>query len=136
MLDIGTGSGILCFVVMLLGAQFCFGLEIDPDCRENIAENREMNATGGAVTFVIGSTDALKSTTQFDFIMMNMIYTESAPLLPLCQLLVERNSPLIWSGILNYEKDEAVTSATNAGFILIDELVENEWWCGIFNSAS
>ena len=135
-LDIGTGSGILCFVAMQLGALFCCGLDIDPNCRENLAENREMNGIGFAVSFFIGSTDALKSTMRFDCIVMNMIQTESAPILSTCRKMIKKTGFLIWSGILNNEKEEAVALAANVDFNLIDEQIENEWWCGVFNTTS
>ena len=57
-LDVGAGSGVLCFVADHASAAFSLGLEIDPACRENLAENRAANPPNGPVSFLIGGIDA------------------------------------------------------------------------------
>lgn len=131
-LDIGTGSGVLCFVAAMAGAAKWLGVEIDPDCRENLAENRSLNAAAGSGAFVIGTTAALKGAARFDVIVMNMIHTESAPLLGDCRVLLSENGALLWSGILLCEKQRAVDAAAEQGFVLKRESFENEWWGGVF----
>lgn len=132
-LDVGTGSGVLCFVAVGLGSIFCCGLEIDPDCRENLSENRDANGLPErTLSFVIGSLGVVKNGMPFDVIAMNMIYTESAPLLPGCRSLLGTGGRLIWTGIVNDEKKEAVAAGNEAGFRLVRESSEEEWWCGLF----
>lgn len=131
-LDIGTGSGVLCFVAAMNGARVWLGVEIDPDCRENLAENRSLNNCTGCGAFVIGSTAALRASAFFDIIVMNMIHTESAPLLGDCRKLLAESGTLLWSGILRDEKQRAIDAAASEGFVLHGELSENEWWCGVF----
>jgi ribosomal protein L11 methyltransferase len=132
LLDIGTGSGVLCFTGALLGAARCIGVDIDADCRENIAENRMLNRDAGLCSFIIGPIDALKETATFKVIVMNMIHTESAPVLVKCSNILAEQGILIWSGILDNEHDAAISAAEQAGFHLRTYSVENEWWCGIF----
>ncbi len=130
-LDIGTGSGILCFAAAMAGAERCIGLEIDPECRDNLAENRILNA-GCNVSFVIGSIDSICKDTRFDLIVMNIIHSEASPLLTKCRFLLSPTGILIWSGILSDRKMEAVEDALTGGFLLNLEITENEWWCGRF----
>jgi len=138
-LDIGTGSGVLCFVADYLGAKRSIGVEIDGDCRENLAENLRDNPPNpdSSVSFIIGTLDSIRinniSTDKyFDVVIMNMLITESAPLLTQITPIIKKDSLLIWSGILTDESEEAISTAANFGFKISSTIVENEWWCGTF----
>jgi len=135
-IDIGTGSGVLCFVADYLGAKRAVGVEIDGDCRENLAENLRDNPphTGGNVAFVIGTLDAIRIDKDrcFDVVIMNMLLTESSPLLGQIIPIIKKDTALIWSGILVDESKEAVSAAGRFGFGLSSAIIENEWWCGTF----
>jgi ribosomal protein L11 methyltransferase len=134
-LDIGTGSGILCFVADYAGAKSCLGVEIDEDCRENLEENLRDNPprNNGDIGFLIGTLDAVDTDRKFDAVVMNMLSTESIPLLAQICKIIKKESILIWSGILADEKNEVITAAEKFGFTLSDSQVENEWWCGAFS---
>lgn len=151
-MDIGTGSGILCFVADYLGAGRSVGVEIDADCLGNLAENLRDNPprAGGGVAFVIGTLDAIRANTDvsagiggvvdtcikedgfFDIVIMNMLSTESVPLLERIAAVTRRGSTLIWSGILIDESADVVSAAKSYGFSLSSARTESEWWCGIF----
>jgi ribosomal protein L11 methyltransferase len=131
-LDIGTGSGVLCFVADLCGSAYTLGLEIDNDCRENIAENLRNNKPHGRIQFCIGSTDALDRATTFALVVMNMLMTESVPRISPVAALLKPNGRLIWSGLLMTEKKDAIAVARSHRLHLTAEKQENEWWCGIF----
>ncbi|KMQ52583.1 Ribosomal protein L11 methyltransferase [Chitinispirillum alkaliphilum] len=132
LLDIGTGSGVLCFVAQICGSAFSLGLEIDSECRENLAENRELNSVEGGVEFIIGSLECVKIESLFDTVVMNMLYRESVPLLRNVTELLSDSGELIWSGILLEEKDEIIRLARDFGLKIAAESIENEWWCGKF----
>jgi ribosomal protein L11 methyltransferase len=131
-LDLGTGSGVLCFVADCCGASQCLGAEIDPCCRENLAENLLLNAPSGRISFCIGSTGALKHAPLFDLAVMNMILTESAPLLSAVRSLLKPEGLLVWSGILADEHENTTKIASAHGFSLLSSETEKEWWCGVF----
>ena len=134
-LDIGTGSGVLCFVADRCGTSCALGVEIDPDCRENIAENLKNNRPAGCIAFLIGSTDALGKSALFDLVVMNMLLSESAPLIPDVYRLLKPLGRLIWSGILTEEHKETLALAKPHGLHLITQKEENEWWCGTFKKS-
>jgi|WetSurMetagenome_2_1015567.scaffolds.fasta_scaffold220808_2 ribosomal protein L11 methyltransferase len=133
-LDIGTGSGVLCFVAGLCGAQFCLGVEIDPCCAGNMAENCRANVSSGKTSFAIGSINCLKGHAIFDIVVMNMLITESAPLLETVAALCAPGGLIIWSGILTDEYKEAVALAGKVDLSLASGKKENEWWCGTFKT--
>ncbi len=134
-LDIGTGSGVLCFAADACCAASCLGIEIDAQCRDNLAENRTDNPARGRIAFVIGSIGAMSDRVRFDCIVMNMLVTESVPLLGAATSLLSPGGLLIWSGILRGEAGEAIGRARNSGFTLRKERRENEWWCGTFTKS-
>jgi ribosomal protein L11 methyltransferase len=131
-LDIGSGSGVLCFVADICGAGKCIGVELDGCCRENMAENLRENRAKGQINFLMGSTDTLKTTGLFAIVVMNMILNESSPLLDTIALLLGPSGRFIWSGILADEHTDAITLAQHSGFTVLSEKLENEWWCGVF----
>ena len=63
---------------------------------------------------------------------MNLIRIESEPLLEKCKALLLPDGYLIWSGLLCEERDSVVDYADLKGWTVVNELKENEWWCGIF----
>ena len=132
LLDIGTGSGILCFVADYKGYSKSIGVEIDPDCLSSLSENWKINKTKGQVSFIIGTVDSIIKEEVFNTIVMNMLSTDSEPLLEKCRPLLLPGGNLIWSGLLLEERDYIVNSATLNGWVLVNELKENEWWCGMF----
>ncbi len=131
LLDIGTGSGILCFVGDHAGYAASVGIEIDPDCAGNLAENIRDNSAKGTISFLVGTVESIEGESLFDTIVMNMIRTRSEPLLEKCKSLLTPNGKLVWSGILIEEKNSVVENAVENGWALLDERMENEWWCGV-----
>lgn len=132
LLDIGTGSGILCLVADYKGYSKSIGIEIDKDCLGSLIDNMEANDKTGRVSFIIGTIDSIIKKEAFDTIVMNIISTDSEPLLEKCRPLLLPDGKLVWSGLLLEERDYIVNSATLNGWLLVNELKENEWWCGVF----
>ena len=132
LLDIGTGSGILCFVAEYAGYTNMLGIEVDPDCEINLGENLEANQQSADITFRIGSVDVVEEEAKFDTVVMNIIRTHSEPLLPACEKHLVAGGSLIWSGLLLTERDRCIESAIALGWRLTEENSENEWWAGRF----
>jgi ribosomal protein L11 methyltransferase len=132
LLDVGTGSGILCFVAGICGSSRCIGIEIDRICRENCAENLRDNNSAGTVSFIIGRIESIRRRPIFDVAVMNMLLTESLPQLKPLSLILKDRAMMIWSGILTEEKNTAIDAAAGTGFVLSEEKSEHEWWCGTF----
>ena len=132
LLDIGTGSGILAFIAEWAGYTDITGVEIDPDCEINLKENLEANRKSANIEFIIGTVDQLDRSKTFDTVVMNMISSISAPLVPEARKRLNTGGMLIWSGLLVSEKEKMVEIAKENGFELIEESAEGEWWSASF----
>ena len=135
LLDIGTGSGILAFIAEYVGYTKIVGVEIDADCKINLEENLEANCKGAEIEFVIGTVDKLDSSLTFDTVVMNMISSISAPLLSEAKSRLNEGGNLVWSGLLVTERESSIAAAKAAGFTMIDESSEGEWWSATYRSA-
>lgn len=132
LLDVGSGSGILCFIGDYAGYSQSTGIEIDMDCMGSIVENRMTNEVKGRVSFIVGTIDGIKEEEIFHTIVINMILADSEPLLEKCRALLIPDGNIIWSGLLFKEKDLVINNALKKDWQLVNELAENEWWCGVF----
>jgi ribosomal protein L11 methyltransferase len=131
-LDIGTGSGILCFVSECLGFSLALGIDIDPVCSSNLSENRRKNSLKSRACFAIGSIDMIKAISLFDVVVMNMISSEGLPLVDRVFSHLSPGGFFIWSGLLLEEKNVIRKKAEEKNFILASDSRENEWWCAVF----
>lgn len=71
MLDVGTGTGILAFIGLKLGASRVHGFDIDPWSVENSIENAALNGCEMA-TFQEGTIRNEPSTTTYDVVIANI----------------------------------------------------------------
>lgn len=132
MLDIGSGTGVLCLVGDFYGVEHCTGLEHDVRCVESMAETLRDNPSRGRVDLAVASLESLKASTRFDLIVMNIILALSAPLLPTVKRLLAPEGRFIWSGMFDAQRDKALQAAAASVFTLGTESREGEWWCGVF----
>lgn len=131
-LDVGTGSGILALAVILLGAQWCLGIDIDPDIIENAAANRRLNPKAGSyVSVVVGRLEDLRRR-PFDVALCNMLSHESLPLLPLVREFLRPGASLVLSGFLTEESLRVHRALEELGFEVAEHREEGEW--GAFSS--
>jgi len=132
MLDIGTGSGILCLVADSAGCTRAVGMDTDIVCLQNLAENKRKNRVSAGISFSIGTIDAIKKSDCFDLVVMNMISSDSLPLLPRIHSLLTDKGFLVWAGLLLEERKTITHAAQVRGFKLQSQSHENEWWRGTF----
>ncbi|MFC1586494.1 50S ribosomal protein L11 methyltransferase, partial [Fibrobacterota bacterium] len=135
-IDIGTGTGILCFLADRLGAGFCLGLDNDRECRANMAENRDDNQLQNPGSLLIGSLESLKKSVAFDVAVMNIIRTLSAPLLKPCYDITSSSGKCIWTGLMADEKGLAHKLSLDAGWTITRERILNGWWCGVLEKSN
>ncbi len=130
-MDVGAGSGILCFAANLLGAKSTLGVEGDDDCFDNLILNTQLNNPKPPPQFILGLTDCLKEKPIVDVLSINMIRTLSMPLIASCYHWLSEQGICIWSGILVEEREKIMTYLQNKPWDLIHEFQGGEWWCGV-----
>lgn len=135
-LDIGTGSGILCFVADCMNISRAVGIDNNPVCALNLAENKRKNSPKARVSFAVGTADGLKKDARFDIVVMNMISSEGRPLLDRISRMVQQDGRFIWSGLLLEEKENIRKLALENNFITEIDFKENEWWCAVFRKGN
>ena len=137
--DVGSGSGILSIISVMLGAGFVHGMDIDEVAVRASLENREVNGIGEeklALTcgnLLAGDDKAAKIALEinngekYDIVVANILADVIIPLSGVIKPFLKENGYFITSGIIDM-KEEAVKEAllTN-GFEIIDVVHMNDW---------
>jgi ribosomal protein L11 methyltransferase len=145
-LDVGTGSAILAIAAARLGAGEVLAVESDPDAIENAGDNLRRNGVAESVELLHGLVDdeflALLGPGRFDLIAANVLSSVLIPLLPAFHAALApagsegtaagEAGRLILGGILEEEAEAVIAAARHAGFLLLAEDLEEEWWGGLF----
>lgn len=132
-LDIGSGSGILSIAAARLGAEEVLAIEYDPDANINALENIERNDVQQKVTLreALADAELLHELGSFDLIVANILSGVIRPLLPAFAAALRGERQLIVSGILQSESNLVLQDAWAAGFVLVEEDREEDWWSAL-----
>ncbi len=98
-LDVGTGTGILSFTALKLGAQRAVALDTDVVAVQTAQENAGVNNVLSFIQLLAGSVDALK-TVSFDLLVANVNTPVVVTLLSKIPALLAAHGRAILSGIL------------------------------------
>jgi len=124
-LDLGTGTGILAFAAMLLGAARVVALEIDPVAALMAGENRRLN--GAPVAIVAGSLETLAAPARFDVALINILPERIESRLERLPRLLARGGEVVFSGILATLGERLLERLAGLGFALRAERSLGEW---------
>jgi ribosomal protein L11 methyltransferase len=124
-LDVGSGSGILAFAALALGARKAVALDVDPAAALLIPAYASLNASRLAA--FVGRLAALAAGARFDLALVNVVPPEIAPDLPRLATLVRPGGLAIFSGILASEAERALAALGAAGFAERDRRSAGEW---------
>ena len=135
-LDLGSGSGILSIAALRLGAADAIGVDIDPKAediaRDNAAYNGfaapEFTALTGNVLSDRKLMDALCSK-RYDLVLVNIVTDVIVSLAPVLPRLLDENSTLICSGILDTRLADVTAALTRAGLKLTHTYEKEDWRC-------
>jgi ribosomal protein L11 methyltransferase len=112
-LDLGTGSGILAFVALLLGASRALAVDVDDDVIEVVRENAARNGLQDRIEVRVGSVEVV--TRVFPWVVANIEAKVLRPLAGELRRVLAPGGTLVLSGILESEHDEIVRLYTAAG---------------------
>ena len=131
-LDVGTGSAILAIGAALLGAAEVIAIDSDADAILNARDNVARNAVAERIRLEHGLVDsdylARAGAERFDIIVANVLSGVLRPLLPDFRRSLKAGGHLILGGILEHEAADLLEACALAGFDVIAEDLEDEWW--------
>ena len=122
-LDVGCGSGILAIAASRRGAAAA-GFDVDADAVFEAARNLLRNRASGVRLFA-GEIAAVAG--PFDAVLANMIWEESAPIVPVIAALLAPEGQAVFSGILDEREEEARRGMAAAGLAIHSVEAEEEW---------
>ena len=134
-LDVGTGSAILAIAAALLGAGRIDAVEVDPDAIPYAVANVERHGVEAVVRVEQALVDDAWLAARpavYDLIVANVLSGVLRPMLPGLRSALRESGALILGGILADEADGMRAGAAAAGFALVEEVREDEWWTACF----
>ena len=132
--DLGSGSGILSFTALLLGAATAVGVDIDPKAEDIARENAAMNGLGAdRFTAVTGNVIEDRARMEdlaaggYDIVLANIVADVIIPLAPVVPHFLRAGGTFICSGILNVRLDEVKAALRAAGLQITAENQLDDW---------
>ena len=124
-LDVGTGTGILAFVALELGASEVLAVEIDPAAAYMAHLNQALN--GVSFPLVVGGVASLAGNGFVDLVVVNVLPRHIASDLPRIREIVRPGGSVIFSGLLGGSLASFSDRLRQAGFVERQSLGSGDW---------
>jgi ribosomal protein L11 methyltransferase len=124
-LDVGTGTGVLAFAALLLGARRAVGLDVDPAAPFHARANARLNELRPAL--LAGGVAALSPAARFDLALVNVVPEEIGSDLPSVVALLVPGGEAVLSGILADSGPRVLAEAAALGLAPVAERTAGEW---------
>ena len=139
-LDIGSGSGILSVAARLLGAKEVYAVDNDYLAINSTKSNFQLNFGDlNNLNTYLGSFNEVilkNQLTQFDFVLCNILAEVIKEMIPNIYKCLRNNGEVIFSGILNSQKDEIIEILIKNDLKLLDVTTRKDWACISAQKAS
>ena len=139
-LDIGSGSGILSVAARLLGAKEVFAVDNDYLAINSTKSNFQLNFGNlNKLNTYLGSFNEVilkNQLEQFDFVLCNILAEVIKGMIPNIYKCLRNNGEVIFSGILNSQKDEIIKILIQNDLKLLDVSTRKDWACISAQKAS
>ena len=136
MLDVGTGSGILAILALMMGIDSAVGTDLDPCAPPAIEDNLRTNGVDPAKFRVIlgNLIDDEKvqqevGTDRYDVVAANILADVLIPLTPHVVPAMKTGAYYITSGILEGREDSVADAMREAGLEVVSVTAQGEWRC-------
>ena len=133
-LDVGTGSGILAILALMLGAKHALGIDLDPCAVNAVEENKASNNIPDKdFDLIIGNiiddkeVQEKAGTEKYDIVTANILADVLVPLTPVIVPCLKKGGIYICSGILQEKEQQVVDAALSAGLDLLEVTRQGEW---------
>ena len=132
-LDIGSGSGILSVAARLLGAKEVCAVDNDYLAINSTKSNFQLNFGNlNKLNTYLGSFNEVilkNQLEQFDFVLCNILAEVIKEMIPNIYSCLRNNGEVIFSGILNSQKDEIIKILIQNDLKLLDVSTRKDWVC-------
>ena len=137
--DVGSGSGILSIISVMLGAGFVHGMDIDDVAVRASIENREVNhMTEEQLVLTCGNLLAgddvaaqmaleVNKGEKYDIVVANILADVIIPLSGVIRPFLKEDGYFITSGIINMKEEAVKEALLSNGFEIIDVVHMNDW---------
>ncbi len=135
--DIGTGSGILAIISLLLGAKSAFAIDIDKNAVDVAIGNAKMNnvANFDAMFGDIINDEPLREVAyakKYDIISANIVADVIIMLKEVAFDLVKDDGVFITSGIIKDREEDVINALSEVGFKVVEKEQMDEWLSIVF----
>ena len=139
-LDIGSGSGILSVAARLFGAKEVCAVDNDYLAINSTKSNFQLNFGNlNNLNTYLGSFNEVilkNQLEQFDFVLCNILAEVIKGMIPNIYKCLRNNGEVIFSGILNSQKDEIIKILIQNDLKLLDVSTRKDWACISAQKAS
>ena len=136
MLDVGTGSGILAILALMLGIRSAVGTDLDPCAPPAIEDNLRTNGVDPAKFKVIlgnliddENVQEQVGTEKYDLVAANILADVLIPLTPHVVPAMKPGAYYITSGILEGREESVAEAMREAGLEVVSVTAQGEWRC-------
>ena len=136
MLDVGTGSGILSILSLMLGIKEAVGTDLDPCTLPAIADNLETNGVNPArMQVLLGNliddpaVQEQVGTGRYDIVAANILPDVLIPLTPQAVRCMKPGAVYITSGILEGREESVAEAMRKEGLTIESITAQGEWRC-------
>ena len=133
-LDVGTGSGILGIVSLILGAGHVFATDLDPCAMDAVSENLQANDIAPEnMQAVIGNliddpgVQKQAGYEKYDIVVANILAPVLVELTPQVVSHLKKGGIYITSGILDVKEKDVTDACRKAGLSVIEVTRQGEW---------
>ncbi|MBR1862442.1 MAG: 50S ribosomal protein L11 methyltransferase [Lachnospiraceae bacterium] len=139
LLDVGTGSGILGILSLMMGAKHVVGTDLDPCAVPAVEDNLKKNGVNPeGFELMIGNIITEKEVQdragyeRYDIVVANILADVLVPLTPVIVNQMKKGAVYITSGILNdNDKEFRVKDAMSAAGLVVTETTCQGEWCSV-----
>jgi ribosomal protein L11 methyltransferase len=128
-LDLGCGSAILSIAAAKLGATDVTALDIDPQAIKAAEQNVQNNNVSHIVHTSVGILNDVSRQKKHQLLFANISSKVIIGILPEVSIHLDSEGKAILSGILFDRKAEIEKHIKDAGFVILETIIREEWVC-------
>lgn len=133
--DLGCGSGILSVIALLLGAEYAYAVDIDPNCEKIAYENAALNNVSKDIYKVecgnvLNDKNLCKklSEEKYDIVVANIVADVIIPLSEKVRSFMKDGGYFITSGIIDFRMEEVKEALVSNGFEILEVKHDGDWY--------